>query len=183
MFISWKFCVYCKQPYQADKPTRLYCSSRCFHLERSSLINPGTKDYLKMRNPTHPLAQKNGQVRIHRAVLYDKIGAGEHHCHWCNRKVVWNGKGVHRIHADHLDGNRWNNTQDNLVPSCIHCNSRRNKQPDFLTHCKAGHVYTPENTYWRPDGNGRQCRLCNQAREKKRKRSKVLKEPSCPSIP
>lgn len=27
-------------------------------------------------------------------------------------------------------------------------------------YCKRGHEYTPENTYWPPNGRGRQCRKC-----------------------
>lgn len=30
------------------------------------------------------------------------------------------------------------------------------------TTCKNGHELTPENTYVRPDGKGRQCRVCNR---------------------
>ena len=29
------------------------------------------------------------------------------------------------------------------------------------THCKRGHEYTEENTYWYPRGGGRICRTCN----------------------
>lgn len=36
------------------------------------------------------------------------------------------------------------------------------------THCARGHEYTPENTYMRPDGGGRQCRTCASLREVKR---------------
>lgn len=28
-------------------------------------------------------------------------------------------------------------------------------------HCANGHLYSPQNTYWRPDG-GRTCRACNR---------------------
>ena len=35
------------------------------------------------------------------------------------------------------------------------------------THCPNGHEFTPENTYTRPDGAGRQCRACNAARERR----------------
>src|SRR5262245_39398269 len=30
------------------------------------------------------------------------------------------------------------------------------------THCDAGHEFTEENTYVRPDGGGRVCRTCNR---------------------
>lgn len=32
------------------------------------------------------------------------------------------------------------------------------------THCPQGHEYTDENTYLRPEGRGRDCRLCRRAR-------------------
>jgi hypothetical protein len=31
-----------------------------------------------------------------------------------------------------------------------------------LTHCLNGHRYTDTNTYYRPDGRGRQCRQCRR---------------------
>lgn len=38
-----------------------------------------------------------------------------------------------------------------------------------ITHCPQGHEYTPENTYWRPDGRGRHCRTCTYERNKARR--------------
>ena len=32
------------------------------------------------------------------------------------------------------------------------------------THCRRGHEWTEENTYLRPDGDGRQCRACIEIR-------------------
>lgn len=42
--------------------------------------------------------------------------------------------------------------------------------------CKHGHPYTPENTYWRPNGKGRDCKQCIDARyfarqERKKRRA------------
>lgn len=35
-----------------------------------------------------------------------------------------------------------------------------NKYWASKTHCKRGHAYTKENTYWNPTSNGRQCKAC-----------------------
>lgn len=76
----------------------------------------------------HPLSYVGGQVAEHRRVLYDSIGPGAHPCHWCQIPVTWQVKQYNRIGnlvVDHVDGDRWNNALDNLVPSCGKCNSRR----------------------------------------------------------
>lgn len=118
----------------------------------------------------HPLCQKPqggyGKAYEHRVVLYEKIGEGIHECHWCEKEVSWFGDS--RLVADHLDGDRWNNASSNLVASCWRCNMLRNNRPDFLTHCVNGHEFTESNIYYRPDGEGRMCRLCCKARERKR---------------
>jgi hypothetical protein len=77
----------------------------------------------------HPLANKNGQVAEHRKVLFDKIGEGPHPCHWCNKIVSWFDKS---LCSDHLDGDPGNNNQENLVPSCGTCNSRRGASMKWL---------------------------------------------------
>ena len=35
------------------------------------------------------------------------------------------------------------------------------------THCIRGHEFSTENTYWRPDRTGRQCRACRYVRERR----------------
>lgn len=47
-------------------------------------------------------------------------------------------------------------TQQQNVHAAI--NSRATR-----THCPKGHPYDAENTYWRPDGQGRGCRTCRSA--------------------
>lgn len=37
------------------------------------------------------------------------------------------------------------------------------------TKCKNGHDYTPDNTYIRPDGRNKDCRICRRARMRKHK--------------
>lgn len=79
--------------------------------------------------PTHPLARKNGRVLRHRALLYDKIGPGSHCCHWCAALVNWTtgqlAKRDSPLIADHKNGDKQDNSFDNLVPSCMDCNIRR----------------------------------------------------------
>lgn len=122
--------------------------------------------------PGHPLAHADGRVRIHRAVLYDAIGPGAHPCHWCGDLLTWKENLV----VDHLDGDTWNNDISNLVASCPPCNRKRapRRPPRKATHCTHGHEFTPENTYVRPDGTGRQCRACARRRdaEKRARRRK-----------
>lgn len=75
----------------------------------------------------HPLSTKKGQVLEHRFVLYEMVGPGEHPCHWCGRMLNWDGKGNRStsIRADHLNGDRRNNSPENLVVSCHRCNIAR----------------------------------------------------------
>lgn len=37
------------------------------------------------------------------------------------------------------------------------------------THCPQGHPYTEENSYWRPDGRGKNCRTCTYERNRARR--------------
>lgn len=135
--------------------------------------SPEVVTYRSATYSGHPLARGVRQIAyVHRVVLYDAIGPGIHPCHWCGREVDWNGQRIRRLVVDHVDGDTWNNTRENLVPSCYPCNTGRGKRADFLTHCAAGHEWTPENTYIRPDSGGRQCRACNKANEAARRPAK-----------
>ncbi len=70
---------------------------------------------------------------MHRAVLYEKLGADAQSCHWCQAEVRWRTvrdagsyTGPGALLVDHLDGNKRNNDPANLVPSCHRCNVWRN---------------------------------------------------------
>lgn len=86
-----------------------------------------TTGYIRIFKKSHPLANKQGWVFEHRAVLYDAIGPGPHQCHWCKCSVDWiKGRCVKgSLVPDHLDGDRANNALSNLVPACNPCNAAR----------------------------------------------------------
>lgn len=68
------------------------------------------------------------QVREHRVVLWEKLGAGPHPCHWCDLPLDWShgtARGV--LQVDHLDDRRGNNDPGNLVASCHACNKLRSR--------------------------------------------------------
>lgn len=80
-------------------------------------------------DPDHPLAMRNGYVYRHRKVLYDLIGPGEHACHWCGATVRWAPKGTPgMLVPDHVNGYGDDNRPENLVPSCMGCNTARGQQ-------------------------------------------------------
>ena len=79
--------------------------------------------YLILTGQRHPLAI-GGALAEHRKVLYDAIGPGPHECHWgCGKLLQWGG--TDGIHVDHVDGDRANNSRENLVVSCGACNCLR----------------------------------------------------------
>ena len=129
-------------------------------------IKPTVTTYLTQSRPGHPVAHADWRVRVHRANLYDAIGPGPHSCHWCGCQVDW-FEGT-ELHADHLDGNTWNNDISNLVASCPVCNRKRapRRPPRKATHCTHGHEFTPENSAIRASGvdkGKRSCRACQKA--------------------
>jgi hypothetical protein len=67
-------------------------------------------------------------VREHRVALFEKLGPGDHPCHWCGMQLAWFGRQSERICTDHLDFNRLNNDPSNLVPACLDCNAKRSEK-------------------------------------------------------
>lgn len=84
--------------------------------------------YVHITDHDHPLADKRGRVLEHRRVLFDLIGPGEHPCFHCGRTVEWlttrHTKGSNALVVDHIDNDPTNNRPENLLPSCLACNTR-----------------------------------------------------------
>jgi hypothetical protein len=84
--------------------------------------------YLRATFRDHPTADSRHRILLHRAVLFDAIGAGPHACHWCKYDgLEWGLEpdDVARLIVDHLDGDGFNNRMSNLLPVHKWCNDNR----------------------------------------------------------
>ena len=88
--------------------------------------------YVRIRRPGHPLANKDGLVSEHRAVVYDDLGPGPMCCELCGVTVTWE-----TVHIDHIDNTTDNNVRSNLRPTCNACNTKRGRLPE---HSYAGRL-------------------------------------------
>src|SRR5882762_813129 len=85
----------------------------------------GLHGYHEVTRHGHPLADERGRVLAHRALLYDKIGPGPHRCHWCQAEIEWlrDLSDPRMLVVDHLDYDKQNNAEENLMAVCHPCNS------------------------------------------------------------
>lgn len=74
----------------------------------------------------HPLANKIGEIRKSRYVLYEKLKGNAGNCNWCGIKLTWE-----TLCADHLDSDMTNDVESNLVGSCRGCNANRDDGTGF----------------------------------------------------
>lgn len=123
----------CQKP--ARSPKASYCETHYARLRRNGHLGLSARKRrdqagykLCMPPEGHPLWNRGRMVREHRLILFGKIGAGEHLCHWCSRVVAWERtypQDADGLCVDHLDGDKSNNDPSNLVPCCNRCNLGR----------------------------------------------------------
>lgn len=68
-----------------------------------------------------------GEVYEHRQIGRKLYPLDENDCHYCGRIVLWSESGKNRLIIDHVDADRLNNVEANLVVACETCNLRRGK--------------------------------------------------------
>lgn len=144
--------------------------------------------YSQVRVPDAPagVGMPCGKSYVHRLVLFAKVGAGPHPCHWCGCELDWTGLGG--ITVDHLNGIKSDNAPANTVVSCQQCNRGRatgvldirlpDRATEILTHspikthfgcgCPLGFLVDLDNVYvWR---GYFQCWQCHRQRARDRAR-------------
>ena len=109
--------------------TALHCEAHYMRLRRNGTtakvlcrkpVLEHSGGYLRDWSPSHPLANSDGYVYQHRAVLYGVMGDGPFVCHVCDVSLDWS-----TMHVDHLDDDPKNNDAANLAPACPRCNKAR----------------------------------------------------------
>ena len=119
------------------KNTRLsLCSKHEARQRRTGGTCPSTRlrrvdsrGYVSIKAPDHPLTpdRSNGWVYEHRALLYDRIGDGPHQCHWCGKRLGWRD-----LVVDHLNEDKSDNRDTNLLATCSPCNRARGAMTPFI---------------------------------------------------
>lgn len=111
------------------------------HCDHFRNMKPGQRGY-----PT--ASYRNKRVRLNRKMLELRIGRtlkpGMQACHRCDYPPCINPDHLYEAtnQQNHLDGGK-----------------RKRMQGQLKTHCKSGHEFTPENTYWSKRGVSH-CRNC-----------------------
>ncbi len=94
---------------------------------------------------------------VHRLVAYAFLPIPE------GAKEVCHGDGNRSNNS--LDNLRWDSHSSNQLDMVTHGNHRNARK----THCLRGHEFTPENIYW--TGDSRHCKACTKMRGTNRRRS------------
>lgn len=129
----WKTCSLDGCPNRSRTRTGRVCEVHYYRYRRTGKYHApvygtwsvNSNGYEMRTDRVHPIRSAQGYLYRHRMVLYDAIGPGAHACHWCSCDIEWNEGGARQLVVDHLDNDKRNNDQSNLVPSCHRCNSTR----------------------------------------------------------
>lgn len=129
---------------ECDKPARSKAVSLCkmhYHRQyrhgstdmvssKSGVTASHGRRYRTTHVKGHALAGADGKVYVHRLVLFNTIGPGEHACHWCNVTVSWDKRRGEdgALNVDHINSIGDDNRAENLVPCCVSCNNARSQQ-------------------------------------------------------
>jgi predicted restriction endonuclease len=106
-------CIVCGQ--KINKGATKYCSTKCQHDSRTSLIIEKWK--------SGEISATRGQYAISKPVrdyLFRKYG---NKCAWCGWNETNPYTGTIPLEVDHIDGNYKNNLEENLILLCPNCHS------------------------------------------------------------
>ena len=94
-------------------------------------IRPHDKrGYLRIKDPTHPLADKKGWVKHHRWVVYNHVNGEPQHCAYCGYgPLPWHGGSQHAINIDHINNTPGDDRIENLTSACGWCNTFKAQWP------------------------------------------------------
>jgi len=138
-----------------------YYRSKCIVTEKGCWEWQGHCECFRNQKPGqrgYPASSYHGKkVRVHRWMLARRLGRPllpkMQACHTCDNPPCCNPEHLYEAtnQQNHIDGGK-----------------RGRMQGQTKTHCKHGHEFTPENTYYAPrkSGNGRirNCKECNRIR-------------------
>jgi hypothetical protein len=116
-FNRFRACPVCdiEIPYSRAKRYNLRCSLKCDGIWKSrQIVEAWLKDSSK------GTAKGGG---LNRTVRRHLIEQAQGRCSKCNRVDVHETTGNYVIEVDHIDGNRFNNRQDNLAVLCGNCHA------------------------------------------------------------
>lgn len=102
-------CPNCKNVFYSRYYNAKFCSRRCSNESRKGMFYDGLKTGCKIASQA-----------IQREYLAEKNG---NKCSICNIPPVWNDKFL-VLQIDHIDGDRKNNTYDNLRLLCPNCHTQ-----------------------------------------------------------
>lgn len=127
----------CKNPNCQNRADRIgpgMCSTCYFRIRRNGTWDKQPRKrwkragtYVHTKIPTHPMAQSDGVVSEHRAIVYDRHEGICPGCYWCGRALEWRSAVV-----DHVNAEKDDNRPENLVVACQRCNTTRSSAMRFF---------------------------------------------------